>query len=366
MQFSYAGKEPLPLLNRCWTAHLRVPHNGRQTVRSSPGCTIALAMVRQRSRPWMPIRHRVHLSMPNTTGWLQQFAKSWAMKNAVNTTWIAHSCWKNLRSSSSSLILKPLQVHRAFFTILLAILVSSCQRRTLPDSRKPDHFDGREIIAKEMIDCLKHSLHPPNFSGKAQLEYASSREETGSAQIVMQSLRDSACQIALKKAGVELGRIMLTNDRYHLINRIDKNYTHGELAGLGWLPQPVYPKLQMVQDLLINGYFLPDGLDLSASESGKHYELAGQNDSLRTRIICDKKNLMPVAFYFETQEYTLETTISQYRQNNAVWSPENILAHIRQNDTGEIREAQWTWERFDRIALPKFNFLIPAHYTRQE
>ncbi len=246
------------------------------------------------------------------------------------------------------------------------MLIMSCQRRILADAQKPDHFDGREILVAEMIDSLKRTLNSPCFSGKAQLEYATSLKESGSAQIVMQSLRDSACQIAFKKAGVELGRILLTNDRYQLIDRIEKNYTDGELAGLMWLPQPLHPKLQMVQDLLIYGYFLPDDLDLRASQSGEHYELAGQKENLRTRILCNKKNLMPVAFYFETPEYSLETAMTEYRQNYESWFPEKILVQLRQNDTGEIREAQLTWEHTDRIAFPKFNFRIPGHYTRKE
>jgi hypothetical protein len=158
---------------------------------------------------------------------------------------------------------KLLQTKYFFFFLLLSFV--GCKQKEEVSKVKVEHYPTRELI-----DSLsKNEFHFNSLSAKAEIEFIDEKSTSFKAHLRIQ--KDSIIWISITPVlGIEIARVMITQDSVMLMNRVKSEYFKGDFAYINKMFNVEFD-YEMLQSLLI----------------GNSLEFE-QNEKLRTSI--DRKS----------------------------------------------------------------------------
>jgi hypothetical protein len=260
--------------------------------------------------------------------------------------------------------------------VLLALVVSSCStaRRTI---KEPIRDQGPEYL----FNSLKsNELKYTSFSARFNASFTKQKNETSfSGQIRIK--RDSLIWISISPVlGIEMARILITNDSVKYMNRIDNYYFISDFNYINSLINSTLD-FDMLQAFLTgNDFSFYENSSFKAGISNNMYELATTNRRKLKKYVRNNQLinipiqhiwLSPETFKIlrvmvrETQQggRKLEGTY-EYLNDGKQLVPENLNFFLETaQDKNDIRVQYSKINTTDSVSFP---FRIPAKYTRSD
>jgi len=179
----------------------------------------------------------------------------------------------------------------AILIMLLASLISSCgsYRKAI---REPLKVHGTEYLIAQM---KQQEVDLEYFTARFSAEFIMNRQKMSfSGQMRMK--RDSIIWMSISPAlGIEMGRLIVTNDSVKWINRLESNYL---LAGTQQLADMIHPLLDfdLLQSLILgNDLTLYDDSQFRGSIDSREYKLSvTQRRNLKKQIKEEGPEVIPM------------------------------------------------------------------------
>lgn len=214
--------------------------------------------------------------------------------------------------------------------ICTVIFISSC-------STKRDISGLRSISTNHLIREVEESqFNYEKLQAKLNISYSDNQSKLGlKGQLRIQ--KDSAIWVSLSlKVGIEIGRILITEDSIKFINRNSKTYISESLNIVKNLV-PFEPSIRFIQDILIgNDSYIKDGKGYKLSSEDNRYKLEFRNNHFAENIYIIPDN-------FRLSKYEIENTNNkksiqlEYANfvniNNSLLPTKIIITHNSGNKT---------------------------------
>ena len=240
--------------------------------------------------------------------------------------------------------------------ILLLLFASSCNPAKRASTANIKSKSANFILKK--MD--RQAFNPEWLSGRAKvnINYEGQRF---SATLNLKMRKDSIIWVNLKKLGLEIGRLKITPDSIHLLDRFNKNYLArgiDELTSTYGLPAD----FGTLQDVLLGNAYFWNKEELESSVKNNHYELNGIDGRKNFSYAID-----PISFYLleqilqdQERDWTLEANYEGY---GATLHPN--FSYIRNIKVIEPQSVELTlsFTKVDVDLPQQISFNIPSHYT---
>ncbi|MBK8954834.1 MAG: DUF4292 domain-containing protein [Saprospiraceae bacterium] len=249
-----------------------------------------------------------------------------------------------------------------FLTVILSVI--SCSRKTsgIPDDRKSDFILNDSIQAEQFREFLLNNIAFKYIAGKGQVQIKNA-DEVLESTIHSSLVSDSAIHISIRKLGIEIARLLLHQDSFKMLNRIEKTFNTGLLRQLEFLDSKLHLNQCMLQNILLFGYHLPETLDYRLSFKGKTYLLEGQSESEQILLYGDRLNLRPQRFIWKESNRLLESQIEEYRPLHEKSIPYKLTFRFTEPSVDPLNLILY-WNKLDDRPIKSMSFNIPEHYTR--
>lgn len=176
-------------------------------------------------------------------------------------------------------------------TILLLLVASGCKStrdtqetsssKTTTVVTKPKEKDPKEVMFNKMIDTYS-PWQSIVAKGSVSLGSLSSTYE-------LRMIKDQAIQISLRPLlGIEVGRLVVQDDKIYIFDKINKRYIEESLSKLGE-KLPFEPTISNLQSILMGQPFIMGETAITAKDYKKFdITLAGEDWTMRPKKKIDK------------------------------------------------------------------------------
>lgn len=249
-----------------------------------------------------------------------------------------------------------------YFITLSFCTIFSCTRKTntIKEDNYTHWFQADSIDTEKIVNALIQKSSFGYFTGKgtAIVNHAENELESNiQASIVY----DSAMLISSKKLGIEMLRVLLHQDSFKILDRIEKTYSFGNLRSIKqW--KMLSLNQQLIQDLLTSGFHLPNYMHYWIETKDDKYLLKGSSESESIQLVGNLSNLQVTSFVWKVEDYILDITIEKYQNVQQKYYPEYLKIRLRENNNEKIN-LQLHWKHIETKAISRLAFNIPDHYT---
>ena len=157
-------------------------------------------------------------------------------------------------------------------TLFLVILLSSC------GGKKPIVYQGEmpERDRTQLISSLtERNVEFDWFASKASAKIESP-QENAKGTVYLRVKKDSMIWAVFKKYSVEASRMLITQDSFFIIYRLEKKYERGSITDLEQAFNVDF-SFEDAQQLVVGNTFMPDTNTLSLIKEKPHYKVNGSN-----------------------------------------------------------------------------------------
>jgi hypothetical protein len=152
------------------------------------------------------------------------------------------------------------------------LILTSC------GGKKPIVYQG-EMPERDRMTLL-NSLEERNvsydwFASKASAKIESPQENT-KGTVYLRVKKDSMIWVVFKKYSVEASRMLITQDSFFIIYRLDKKYERGSIDDLERAFNVDF-SFKDAQQLVVGNTFLPDSGTVNILKDQPHYKIDGQS-----------------------------------------------------------------------------------------
>ena len=132
-----------------------------------------------------------------------------------------------------------------YFILFLLISFYACKQHEEVSKEKLEHFSAKELI--EQLD--KNEFRFKSISTKVEIEFIDEKSTSFKAHLRVQ--KDSVIWISITPLfGIEMARVMITQDSVMLMNRVKAEYFKGDFAYINKMFN-VELDFEMLQALLV-------------------------------------------------------------------------------------------------------------------
>lgn len=256
-----------------------------------------------------------------------------------------------------------------FFLILLfcgflsSLLLGCSSSKKLNNSNPASYIPFNTLTKDSTVSLLRLNNTIKYIKAKGKAHYIDHNEDVEFG-VSLYSVKDSAALIILKKLGVEICRVLLNTNEYHLLDRMNLRYTKGPYKSL---PYKLFTTLGLstIQELLTSGSTCPDALNYELIEEGEFYSLNGSSGEMRIENKLSKVDLKAMQCrFFLPEVYTIIQSQKFYSSlGMSVPMLVQISSKFNAMDTPNYLKIEWNKVEFNPLKDLKFN--IPDHYSRK-
>ncbi len=259
--------------------------------------------------------------------------------------------------------------------LLLALMLGSCKTKRYI-YKEPIKEEGPEYLFDQLS---KNELKFESFAAKFNIDYIHDKKKTefkGQIRI----LKDSVIWVSFSPAlGIEMARLMITNDSVKFMNRLDKTYFIGDYEFVNdFLETNI--DFDILQSFIIgNDFQFYDKTKFKASIDGMKYRLTTMERSQLKKYVRKKEKypkvfiqtiwLNPATFKIsrimikeiKKQNKKLEANYSDFENIHEQLFPLELKFDLTAEEKFEV------FVKYSRINLNedlKFPFRIPGKYQR--
>ncbi|MBK9107143.1 MAG: DUF4292 domain-containing protein [Saprospiraceae bacterium] len=257
---------------------------------------------------------------------------------------------------------------RNIFQVLFYIITLSCcaflscsrKTNTIPEESYTHWFQTDSIDVEKVINALIQKTSFVYFTGKGSI-LVNHAENDLESSIQASIVYDSAMLISSKKLGIEIARMLLHQDSFKILDRIEKTYSVGNLKIIEQLKMLSLHQ-QLIQDLLTSGFHLPNYMQYWIETKDDKYFLKGSSESESILLIGNLYNLQVSHFVWQVEDHTLDINIEQYQTVQQKYFPEHLNIRLLANKSEKLH-LQINWKHIETKAIKRLVFNIPDHYT---
>jgi hypothetical protein len=249
----------------------------------------------------------------------------------------------------------------AFFVLGILSSLSSCG-----SSRKLGKAELNNPTSESLLKVMAaRKMNVDWLETKAKLDFSDERQSVKvNATIRMQ--KDKLIWIAVKKMGIEVGRVLIRSDSAFVIDRLNGEFYAEPLT---WVERTynIPADLKTIQELLLGNpvFFQTSGYQLTTEPD--YFQLSGQGGGLTGKLKVHKTDLT-------LREMLFEDAVAQ-RQIRCAFESYNVIAgdrkfsYLRQLELSSPATGRMSVGiQFSEVVInvPKeIKFEIPNKYTRQ-
>ena len=241
--------------------------------------------------------------------------------------------------------------------VLLLLLGSSCKSKKL--------LQTEALSEAEVIERFRTPTAYDFFNGKAKVSISSSAYPSQKGNLYLRGKKDSVLWAAVKKIGVEGGRIQIDQQTITILNRLEKTYQQFELDTLSSL-FGVSGDLDYLQDMMFGMTPKLDSLELWDVISDKHsVHISSMTQNVLHQFTVSKSSGFVTGGKFRVKfAGDGEWLYDDYREVK----PGVFLPYYRKYDIYVSEDEYLSLDiKFSEITLdePKtLPFSVPSRYTR--
>jgi len=261
------------------------------------------------------------------------------------------------------------------FALLTVFTWSSCTsyRKII---KEPLKAYGTEHLLEEM---QAREINAPYISARFSAEMHRNKEKLSfNGQLRMK--KDSIIWITISPAlGIEMGRMVLTNDSIKWMNRLESNYLLGSMEQFASMVHPILGFDLLQAMILGNDLTLYDNSQFRGSIDNREYKLSVMNRrSLKKQLRADEAPetipvqhiwLDPETFRitrvtirdFQDKEAKIDVEYQRFTEANGFLFPSHQIFDI--NGAGNKIKVIVSFSRIDTPETSNFPFTIPDKYV---
>jgi len=250
-------------------------------------------------------------------------------------------------------------------SVLLAVTLSCAPKKRMVSTAGGE----RRVSRVERMDILdnisQRQLRFSTFSGRAKSSVTINKEYYDATANVRIE-RDKAIWISITALmGIEMGRLLITEDSVKIINRLRSEYTRKPFSYLSDLTGAALDFSTLQQLLVGNAIDQATGSDTEVWAVGDGYVLRSETPGLAYLVQLDT-NYRTVRTLMEkqTQHQRMETNYMDYRESSGFTFPHLVsisLTADRLDLRSEMKYSKVSYN--DALEMP---FNIPPRYTESQ
>ncbi|MBK7304621.1 MAG: DUF4292 domain-containing protein [Saprospiraceae bacterium] len=250
----------------------------------------------------------------------------------------------------------------SFFLAALTCLAVLASCSTLKRKSK----EIRSTATQANINNLKEELESRQdyqyLSLKGIMEFEDQDIST-SAQVTLQSKKDSIILLSLRKLGFEVARALINPDSIVIIDRI--NHSWAKLDIDEWSQKLNIPiDFYGIQDILISGVHLPDGPEYFLQQHNDTVLITGQFENYKLQSSLLAEGFFPLNTSFQRSEKKAQMIVKELYKLDKFLIPSNLQLTYDEEHT-EIQYIKLKWSEMHTRKIESFKFTIPASYTNE-
>jgi hypothetical protein len=197
---------------------------------------------------------------------------------------------------------------------------------------------------------------------KGNMEFENQDIST-SAQVTLQSKKDSLIILSLRKLGFEVARALIQPDSIIIIDRINQSWV--KLDTKVWSEKLNIPiDFYGIQNILISGIHLPVGPEYTTQQKRDTILVDGvaENYSLQSSLLSNEYAPLNTSFHQSGKHARM--IIKELSKSDHFLIPVNLQLTYDE-DNSEIQYVKLKWSEIHTRKIESFKFTIPASYTNE-
>lgn len=247
------------------------------------------------------------------------------------------------------------------FPVLWLFISCHASKKSIPDVGSLPVFTFEQWTVDSVIRRIESNKDVKYLTAKGELSY-SSEEESIDGKLHLYSVKDSFCLLQIRKLGIELYRILITQDSFHIIDRIDQSYSATSMTNL-LTEYQLYLQFSDIHSLLSTGCFLDADLYYELRKEDLKTILAGVSEYQSLEYLLDTLTGLPQHFTAQYPHNKFEIEIGKSKRIANHWIPEKMLLQLSYKELPAMR-IQFDWEQIRTDPISELRFVIPEHYKR--
>ncbi len=242
----------------------------------------------------------------------------------------------------------------SFFVILF--VAGGCKAGKKAGGSKLKSRNANYVLKK----MEKAAFEADWFEGKAKVNITYLGQKLPGVTMNIKVQKDQIIWANMKKLGIELGRLKITQDSIFVLDRFNKNYLAkgiGELTAMYGIPAD----FGTIQDVLFGNAFFWGKGNLETRVAKENYQIVGESGRQNSTHLVDGFNYFLQTQYLLDQEQNWELDAS-YEGYNQPEHPN--FSYIRKIKVTQPEPITLTLS-FSKIEINQpttYKFSIPAHY----
>ena len=265
---------------------------------------------------------------------------------------------KATRQQSLSMIIRKL-VARGSWLVALILIITSCS--TTKETSKLKMLSANHII-REIED---NNFEFDDFEAKFDVKMKGDNKLGLKGQLRMQD--DSLIWISLSlKLGIEMARVMITEDSLKFINRSDKTYIAENLDYVNEI-LPVEASIKLLQDILVgNNNHIERNDDYRVAIENNSYKLTSNKNYVLRNDIWVMPKIFRISGYeirlFDDDRNNIKLQYDNFQKINNKYLPTKIIVKL---NSGEDVNIEIDYSEIKVGEKPNFPFNITKKYERR-
>ena len=265
---------------------------------------------------------------------------------------------KSTRQQSLSMIIRKIVNHGSWIMSLI-LVVTSCS--TTKETSKLKMLSANHII-REIED---NNFEFNNFEAKFDVKMKGDNKFGLKGQLRMQN--DSVIWVSLSlKLGIEMARVMITEDSLKFINRSNKTYITENLDYVNDF-LPIEASIKLMQDILVgnNNQIERNDKYKVAIENNSYKLMSNENSVLRNDILVTPKTFRISKYdirLYDDNINILQLQYDNFQKINNKYLPTKIIIKL---NSGEDVNIEIDYSEIKVGEKPSFPFNITKKYERR-
>ena len=265
---------------------------------------------------------------------------------------------KSTRQQSLSMIIRKIVNHGSWIMALI-LVVTSCS--TTKETSKLKMLSANHII-REIED---NNFEFNNFEAKFDVKMKGDNKLGLKGQLRMQN--DSVIWVSLSlKLGIEMARVMITEDSLKFINRSDKTYIAENLDYVNEI-LPVEASIKILQDILVgNNNHIERNNDYRVAIENNSYKLTSNKNYVLRNDIWVMPKIFRISGYeirlFDDDVNNIKFQYDNFQKINNKYLPTKIIVKL---NSGEDVNIEIDYSEIKVGEKPNFPFNITKKYERR-